>query len=186
MDKTLSIKERLAFANQYEILSRLAEDEDEKKEFENLRDVFMSGYSRYYSLATEHFSDEITDEECKFVIDVLDLYRVLYFSREHNNEAKEDIKEDEVLFEGFDLNDSQEVKYLSFYKFLVKQLGRYSEIRELMEAGKIKDYNSHGFGPSMNKLASMISKKEEILNRRDMLSRADDLTVDEIQEILKS
>lgn len=184
MDKTLSDKERLILANQYEILSRLTEDEYEKKQFENLKDIFVSGYSRYYSVATEYFSDEVSDDECKFVTDVLSLYRDLYYSREHCKEAQESIKETEVLFKGFDLNDETEVKYYSFYRFLVEQLGRYEEIKELIASGKIEGYNSHGFGPSMNKLQNMINKRNEITKLKK--SYHDYLTQEEITEILKA
>ncbi|MDK7537778.1 YfbU family protein [Bacillus paranthracis] len=183
MEETLSKRERLILANQYDILSRLAEEEYEKKEFEDLRDIFASGYTRYYSLATEHFADEVDQEECKFVVDVLDLYRDLYYSREHSVEAKDAINESDVLFKGFDLNDEIESKYYSFYKFLVDQLGRYGEIKELMEAGRIESYNSHGFGPNMRKLAAMISKRNEIKDR-DEYNRPNDLTTEEINEIL--
>ncbi|WP_146548172.1 YfbU family protein [Rummeliibacillus suwonensis] len=183
MDSSLSIKDRLIIANQYEILSRLTEDPHEKKQFENFRDIFTAGFSRYYSLATEYFSDELSDEECKFVIDVLSLYRDLYYSREHSVKAKEVIDEKDVLFNGFDLNDETEVKYLSFYEFLVKQLGRYEEIKELMESGKIESFNSHGFGPSMRKLKKMIDKRKAILKSRDY-GYSDDLSIEEIQEII--
>jgi uncharacterized protein YfbU (UPF0304 family) len=185
VEETLSKRERLILANQYDILSRLAKGEYEKKEFENLRDIFTSGYTRYYSLATERFEDEVSEEECKFVVDVLDLYRDLYYSREHSAEAKATINEDDVLFRGFDLNDGIQVKYFSFYKFLVEQLGRYEEIKELIKAKKIEDYNSHGFGPSMQKLTAMIAKRKEIINRDDF-GRPDDLTVEEITEILNA
>ncbi|MEB9421054.1 YfbU family protein [Bacillus cereus] len=183
MDKTLSLKERLILANQYEILSRLTQDEYEKKQFENLQNIFASGYSRYYSLATEHFSDEVSDEECKFVVDVLSLYSSLYYSRKNNKEVQDAIDEKDVLFKGFDLNDSTEVKYYSFYKFLVQDLERFVEFKELIESGKIEDYNSHGFGPSMKKLADMVAKRNEII-RKDDFSRPNELTVEEINEIL--
>ncbi|MEH7236768.1 YfbU family protein [Bacillus sp. JJ1562] len=185
MDKTLSLKDRLIIANQYEILSRLTEDEYEKEQFENFRDIFVSGYSRYYSLATEYFSDEVSDEECKFVTDVLSLYRDLYFSWVQSEEVQNSINEKDVLFKGFDLNDSTEVKYFSFYKFLVTRLDRFSEIKELIDSGKIEDYNSHGSGPSMQKLANMISKRETIRNRHGFV-RYENLTAEEITEILNA
>ena len=181
--ESLSMKERLILANQYEILSRLSQDEDEKQHFENIREAFSSGYTRYYDLATEHFSEEVSNEECKFVVDVLDLYRDLYYSREHTQEIKDAIEEREVLFKGFDLNDNIESKYYSFYSFLVNNLGRYQEINELMEAGKIEDFNSHGFGPTMEQLKEMILKREEIRNR-DEFHRHDYLTLEEVKEIL--
>ena len=186
MEETLSKRERLILANQYDILSRLAEEEHEKKEFEDLRDIFTSGYTRYYSLATEHFLDEVNQEECNFVVDVLDLYRNLYYSREHSVEGKDAINENDVLFKGFDLKDEIESKYYRFYKFLVDQLGRYEEIKELIEAGKIESYNSHGFGPSMRKLEAMVAKRNEIINRDDYINRPYDLTVEEIAEILNA
>lgn len=81
------------------------------------------------------------------------------------------------------MNDGIEFKYYSFYKFLVEKLGRYEEIKELIEVGKIESYNSHGFGPSMRKLAAMISKWNEIKDR-DEYNRPNDLTTEEIIKIL--
>lgn len=184
MDKTLSEKERLIIANQYEILSRLAKDEQEKKDFELKRDIFVNGFSKYYSLATECFCDEMTEEECEFVINVLDLYRDLYYSWSNNDDAKEKIEERKVLFKGFDLNDEIQSKYYSFYKFLVEDLDKYIEIKELMKEGKIEGFNSHGFGPKMKKLSKMISKRKELRDKKDF----DDeyLSVDEMDEILNA
>ena len=184
MDKSLSMKERLILANQYEILSRLATDEDERKHFENIRDIFESGFSRYYSYATEPFSEEVSQDECEFVVDVLDLYSTLYYSWLRNPQAHEEIDEKKVLFKGFDLNDNQEIKYLVFYEFLVEKLERYSEIKDLMNAGKIESFNSHGFGPSMSTLSRMIEKYKEIKKRQGFRVGID-LTLDEIKEILE-
>ena len=183
MEKTLSIKDRLMFANQYDILSKLTDEEHEKKGYENLREIFVSGYSRYYSFATEWFSEEVNQEECKFVIEVLDLYRDLYFSWSKNEEAQENINENKVLFKGFDLNDPIESKYYSFYEFLVEQLGKYSEIKEFIEKGKIEGFNSHGFGQSMNALKKMIQKHNEIRTSNGPIN-SKDLTFEEIEEIL--
>ncbi|MED1559435.1 YfbU family protein [Bacillus paramycoides] len=185
MENTLSKKERLILANQYEILAKLAEDDYEKKQFNNLRDIFTSGYSRYYSLATEHFSDEVSDEECKFVVDVLNMYRDLYYSWYRNKDAHEVINEKTVLFKGFDLNDEIEVKYYSFYKFLVNDFGRFEEIKEFIAEGKIEDFNSHGSGPSMRQLNLMLSKWQEIKNR-DEYNYSDDLALEEISEIINA
>lgn len=183
MDKTLSLKERLFFANQYEILSMLTEDEYEKEQFEILKDIFVSGYSRYYSFATERFEDEVSDEQCKFVVDVLTLYYDLYFSRKNNEEVMEHIEEEDVLFKGFDLNDEIEGKYYSFYKFLVEKLGRFEEFKNLIKLGKI-NYNSHGFGPSMEKLEKMIFKRNSIKEKQRIIGN-NHLSVEEINEILK-
>lgn len=185
MDKSLTVKERLILANQYEILSNQVQDEHEKKHLGNLRDIFISGYARYYSLATEHFEEEVSESECEFVIDVLNLYRDLYYSWKRNNEMKEIVEEREISFKGFDLNDNQEAKYYSFYRFLVEQLGKYEEIKELMNEGKIEDFNSHGFGPSMKKLSDMVLRSKEIRSRKQTVS-FEDLTIEEVQEIINA
>ena len=185
MENSLNLKDRLMIANQYEILSRLTKDDHEKKQYENLRDIFVSGYSRYYSLATEWFSEEVNQEECKFVVDVLDMFRELYFSWVRNEEAQKEVEEECVLFKGFDLNDTVEAKYFSFYKFLVEDLGRYSEIKELMEQGKIEDFNSHGFGPGRHGLQRMVRKHNQIIASKGFRG-SDHLTLEEINGILNA
>ncbi|GGM29655.1 hypothetical protein GCM10011351_14730 [Paraliobacillus quinghaiensis] len=185
MEKSLTKKERLILANQYEILSKLTEDEYEKKQYENIRDAFREGFTWGYSLATDGLSEEVTGQECCFVLDVLDMYSSLYFSREKSKEAKDAINEKEVLFVGFDLNDLQECRYFSFYKFLVEDLGRFNEYKEWMDIGKIEGFNSHGSGPSMEKLLRMIQKEKELKRirheRHDLY-----FTKEEIQEILNA
>lgn len=88
-----------------------------------------------------------------------------------------------MLFKGFDLNDPIESKYYSFYEFLVEQLGKYSEIKELMKEGKIEDFNSHGFGPNMSTLEEMIRKYAEIRESKRPMN-FEDLTFEEMQTIL--
>lgn len=185
MEDSLSIKDRLILANQFDILAKLSKEEHEKEEYENLKEIFVSGYTRYYSLATEWFTDEVTNEECKFVVDVLDLYRDLYFSWLRNDEAQLNIDESKVLFKGFDLNDSLEVKYLSFYEFLVEKLNRYQEIKELMEQGKIESFNSHGFGPSMDELRKMVCVYRSIQAVPEY-RYGNDLTFEQLKEILEA
>ncbi|MEH7392414.1 YfbU family protein [Bacillus sp. JJ1474] len=184
MDKQFSLKERLLLSNQYNILAKLSSDEDEKKQYENLSEVFRAGYVWGYGLATETILGETTKEECRFVLDTLDMYSRLYFSRRESKEAQEAIEEKEVLFKGFDLNDPQEGKYYSFYKFLVEDLNRFSEYKELIEKGKIEGYNSHGFGPSMETIEMMLRKAKEVdvirHDRHDLY-----YTKEEIEEILK-
>lgn len=181
----LSLKDRLILANQYEILSQLTDDDHESNFYENLRDVFANGYSLHYSLATEWFPSEMSNEECRFVHDVLNMYRGLYFSRENNDEIKDSIEERKVLFKGFDLNDDQESRYYSFCKFLVENLGKYEEIKELIELGKIESLNSHGSGPSMVKLKRMLEKTKEMDEARN---ERHDLyfTKEEVEEIINA
>ncbi|EON73853.1 YfbU family protein [Lysinibacillus sphaericus] len=185
MGETFTLKERLILSNQYDLLAKLSDDDYQKKQYENMSEIFRRGYSWGYGLATEPFSDEVNEEECRFVLDVLAMYSKLYFSRQNCTEAKSSIEERKVLFKGFDLNDEQECKYLSFYEFLVEDLDRFNEFKEWIEEGKIESFNSHGFGPSMETLERMVQKTKELdeirYERHDIY-----FTKDEIEEILNA
>ena len=179
------MKDRLILANQYEILARLSTDEYEVKQYENMRDILYKGYVWGYDLVSEGLYNEMSEVECRFVLDVLDMYGNLYFSWERSDEAKKSIQETLVLFKGFDLNDTQESKYYSFYRFLVEDLNRFNEFKDWLDNGKIDGFNSHGFGPSMEKLERMVQKSKELnkirLERHDL-----HFTKDEIEEILNA
>jgi len=185
MTDSFSLKERLFLSNQYDILAKLSNDDYEKKQYENMSEILRRGYSWGYGLVTEPYLEEVTGRECRFVLDVLNMYSKLYFSRENRKSAKDSIEEQNVLFKGFDLNDQQESKYYSFYRFLVEDLGRFAEFREWIDEGKIEDFNSHGFGPSIEKLERMIQKFKEF---NDTRQDKDDIyfTEEEIKEILNA
>ncbi|MED3803702.1 YfbU family protein [Lysinibacillus xylanilyticus] len=186
MGKKFTLKERLILSNQYDLLAKLSEDDDsQKKHYENMSEIFRSGYSWGYGLATEPFSDELDEDECRFVLDVLNMYSNLYYSRQNCNEAQSEIEERKVLFKGFDLNDSQECKYLSFYRFLVEDFDRFNEFKSWIEEGKIEGFNSHGSGPSMEKLRRMLQKTKE-LNEIRFERHSRHFTKDEIEEILNA
>lgn len=183
MEKKFSVKERLILSNQYDILASISDNDYEKKRYANMSEIFRSGYTWGYNIATEPFMSELSEGECRFVLDVLGVYSDLYYSRENSDEAQASIEEKKVLFKGFDLNDNQECKYLSFYRFLVEDLDRFKEFKEWINDGKIEDFNSHGSGPSMGDLERMVHKKKELdeirHERHDMY-----FTKEEIEQIL--
>ena len=182
MNLELNLKERLFLANQYDILSRLTSNEHESRNYVNLRDIFISGYTRSYSDAISFFDEELNEDGCQFVVAVLEMYRSLYYSRLNNPDAVEEIDEKNVLFKGFDANDPTQVKYYGYYQFLVEQQGKWKEIKEFIQEGKIEDYNSHGFGPTMIKLHEMLDNWERI--KADNNNPGSNLTLDEIKRIL--
>lgn len=182
MDLELSLKERLFLANQYNILAKLADDEYEADGFKELSEIMSEGYSRYYSKAVEHFSEELTQEQCEFVVHVLELYRALRWSWENNADVKANVEEREVLFQGFDANDSVECRFMSYYEFMVGTQDKWAEIKELMREGKIESFNSHGFGPSMETLEKRSQRRIQICNENN--SWGELLTLAQVQDIL--
>ncbi|WBL16438.1 YfbU family protein [Sutcliffiella sp. NC1] len=183
MSVEFSLKERLILMNQYDIMAKLTSDEYEKKSFENYSEIFRCGYEWGYGLVTEPLLEELSGQECKFVCNVLDMYSDLYYAREKDENIKAEVDAKDVIFKGFDLNDSVESKYYGFAKFLIEDLGRYREYRELLESGVIESLNSHGFGPSARKLVEMVEVYKKVKKRsRD---RHDyNLNMEEVLEVL--
>ncbi|XOW22527.1 YfbU family protein [Lactococcus lactis] len=99
MELELSMKERLNLINQYKILLELADkDSLEKKEYENLIEILERGYTRYYSRAISEISEEeLSDKECKAVVDILDLYSDLYFYWHNDDEIQNTIDKSNVF-----------------------------------------------------------------------------------------
>lgn len=180
MELTFGLKERLILANQYEILSKISEDKSDASYFENLAEIFRSGYTRNYEEAFRGFEEnELSQEDCKFVVDVLNLYRELYKTWEELEEVHEILEEDDVLFQGFDGNE--EDQYYAYCKFLVEDQGLWGELKDLMKEGKI-NLNSHW--PMRNKYENYLLKLKEIQSREEY-DVSECLTLEEIEYILK-
>lgn len=128
----LSDSERIILINQYEILARLARDEDEKKKFEFAKDCLYYGYVDLY----DEFLPRLDEQrEFREVFDILNMYRDLlnsYFQLEET-----DISIDDIKFKGFDGND--ETDYYLFAKFLLENTEMYMEIKE----NNIDGFNTH-------------------------------------------
>lgn len=178
----LSFKERLILTNQYEILAGLSKNDFEIRKNKNLAEIFKKGYSRNYCDATSDFSEELSPEECQFVVDVLDLYRDLYWSWEKSTEIQDSIEKRNILFPGFDMNDPKEVRYLTYCRFMVEDQGKWGEIKQLIDNEEIEGLNSHGSGPTIEQLQLMIEKRKTIRNENNKW--AEPLSLEEIKDIL--
>lgn len=115
----LTDTERLLLANQYEILAHLREDDDLAQLAKNLR----SGHEWIYKQAFEDLYPVLSEEDTKFVLDVLRLYDDLRVSK-GNREDAADIDDDKLEFPGFDANDGHENTLRGFCEAL-RLDGRY-------------------------------------------------------------
>ena len=77
--------ERLNLINQYTILAKLSPDDAEH--YEELKTILEDGYEIFYSSLDMWISEDMPEEEGKFVLDILDLYRFIedYKSRSPNS-----------------------------------------------------------------------------------------------------
>jgi len=169
---TLSKVERLMLANQLRILEKL--DSENADEYRKDRDIIVHGYTIQYEDVFTEIYDEMSVEECRYVYDVLDLYRVLIRSYEELKD-KEGLTLDDVKFEGFDGNN--ESKRWAFAKHL-KEEGRWTET--LTDA----PLNSHSMS-TMSLYPRMLKRFEPIEKKiLDSHSGRWILTADQIKEVI--
>lgn len=132
----LDIKDRLILANQFKILEKLYPDD--AQHYEQHRRALENGYTLNYPWMVEWFSDEMTEEECREVLDILDMYRAITFSYK-KIEDKEGIEDNWLRFKGFDGNN--ESNHYGYAQYFILDLGRFQELKYDSEYPSL---NSHG------------------------------------------
>lgn len=117
----LSKAERLTLIHQFRILEKLYPEHAER--YAQDREIIAAGYTVQYDDVFGSVFEEMSDGECRYVFDVLDMYRILKRSYEELDD-KQGLTEEDVKFKGFDLNN--EGKRYAFAEHLQKQ-GRWEE-----------------------------------------------------------
>lgn len=80
--KNLTDTERLILANQYELLSKLAENEYETEYFLRISKQLKDGHKWLYEQVFDSIGENLDNESANFVVNVLSLYRALLNSYE--------------------------------------------------------------------------------------------------------
>ena len=155
-------KERVLLINQYRILASLNKDDEEH--YSELIAILENGYEIFYSMVDEWISDDMPEEEGRFVLDILDFYRIV-------EDISRLIEHAFSIFRGFDGNNESE--YMSFARFLINQQGKFSEQQDYLR--KNDNLNSHM--PLVQTYKAMLRKWEEMDKRMS-------LSVDEAISIL--
>lgn len=182
---SLNQYQRQVLVNQHKILALLSTDDSDKSYHEMMREIYNSGYEYDYFEYGPYKDDQVLlEEDCKFVYEVINMYDDLYYYWKTNEEAKENIKEYDVMFSGFDLNDEHEGKLYSYANFLIKDLDKFHDTNDLLKEGKIRELNSHGAGPGISGYQQMLGKFKEYNSQR--LHRDNhDFTADELKDIIE-
>jgi uncharacterized protein YfbU (UPF0304 family) len=162
--------QRLMLINQYKILEALYEED--RDYYSSCREILEEGYELHYQDLFLTISDDvIKEDECKEVLDILDLYRAITFSY-RKLEDKEGLSEYMIKFEGFDANDEEEYRRYLYTRYFILKLDRY---KELQYNGKDTEYNSHS--PKLPKYRRMLEQWKKAGSKQD-------LTKEEIFRIL--
>ncbi len=149
----LDKKERLMLVNQFLILEKLYPEEADY--YVKHRRALSEGYELHYDWIYEHLFDGLNEEQCKMVLDILDMYSGLHFASEKSTN-EEFTKHIWLKFKGFDGNN--ESAYMGYSRYFMVDLGRFDELHY---GKKYPDLNSHM--PTIPKYKAMLEvwKKEE-------------------------
>jgi len=131
----LSKTQRLSLINQFLILEKLYPEEADY--YEKHRIALQQGFQLHYKWILENVWDDLPEEECRKVLDALDLYRGIMYSYDAL-EDKGDLTESKVRFRGFDGNN--ESHHLAYARYFIVDLDRYEE---LVRGQEYPDFNSH-------------------------------------------
>lgn len=143
----LTKKERVIIANQLKILEKLYPDE--AKYYADHRKAIEYGFKLHYSWVAENIdANEMSEEECKEVLNILDMHRAITNSYNRIKEETELTIED-IRFRGFDGNN--ETRQFSYTNYFVNDLGRFDELRY---GSEYSDFNSHR--PTIDKYRRML------------------------------
>lgn len=151
MKLKLSPLERVLLINQFEIRKAVEKNKHDVEWFEEMIEVLERGYEAYYSQLTDRFSS-FAEEDSRFVVDVLDMYRCIEdYKVAHPNDV-EVAEAPYSFFFGFDGNN--EAQHLGFVRFLFEKKELWKEQAKYAE--KTDDYNNHM--PTLDTYGRMLAK----------------------------
>ncbi|HAU31004.1 MAG: hypothetical protein XD78_0899 [Desulfotomaculum sp. 46_296] len=119
----LSSLERVMLINQYKILEKLYPDE--ASHYQRLIKVLERGYELHYDRIYEDLWEEMSAAECKEVLEIIDLYRVLAATLDKYGDNPI-VKKEDVRFPGFD--SGSEAKQLFFTQYFLHDLVRFKAL----------------------------------------------------------
>lgn len=136
MDIQLTLKDRIFLINQYQILKALYPDNSQF--YDERIEILEFGYTIFYDEIISLDGDELSQIDCKFVLDILDCYRFIddYLVATSDEEVR---NHPWSYFRGFDGN--HETHLLVFARFLIKTQGKFQE--QLQYLKKNDNLDSH-------------------------------------------
>lgn len=165
----LSKNERLVLFNQYEILKCLNLDDTDY--YEKNQKLLQYGSPKDIESLFD-FIEATTDEVADEVHEILSMFRILKVSYD-TIESKEEIKENDIKFQGFDLNE--ETDYYIYTKHIIENLNLYEEF---------KDYELNSHCNKIAKYRRMLSVFNDIFKYDDSTEFDYVLNADDIKKII--
>jgi uncharacterized protein YfbU (UPF0304 family) len=169
--ETLTAFERQTLINQYNILAKL--DPDQAEDYQNNVRILREGLTIKYDDVFDVW-EEMSLDKCRYVYEVLDMFRFLRFSFDDLKD-KQGLTEDDITFKGFDgNNESQNHGLVSF----MKEQGMWTETLH-----KGVPLNSHSI-TTVSLYPRMLAKFTPIWEKKNHSMKDQWLTAEEIKKIL--
>ncbi len=152
----LSRTERLILANQYQILEQIG-PEGEREAFARFREALEHGYEMEYdTIAQNVYEKGLTTDECREVVDALQVYDMLQISHAALSAAdKAGINDHDIRFHGFDGNN--ETLFMAYAEYFCAD-DRFTDV---VESGEM---NSHY--PARGRYRAMYAELQEVPSER--------------------
>ncbi|RYE52211.1 MAG: YfbU family protein [Sphingobacteriales bacterium] len=154
----LSKLERVNLINQFLTLEKLYPEE--ATYYARHRKALEEGYVLHYKWIFEHLHPDMSERDCKEVLDILDMYRAITFAYFEAYETKK-IEDHKYRFPGFDGNE--ECEQLAYTSYFIVDLDRYNELNYNKE---FPSFNSHY--PMMPKYRAMLDVWKKIGKPQNM------------------
>ncbi|MEE2062271.1 YfbU family protein [Rhodococcus artemisiae] len=184
----LSPAQRLLLAQQRETLATLADDDSEREEHTLAAEALREGFAGEYGNIFGYLEPELDLNQCQFLWDILDMFRVLKasiatFTEEEVTELGQLVSR--AKFDGFDLSDPVEGRMLAYLRYLLRT-DRWTEVRpRLDEIGD--DGNSHSRRlPSYERMLAVFKPIWSEAVRRGDFGRDRWMSVDQVREITEA
>ncbi len=163
----LTKKERLALIYQLKILEALYPDE--RSDYALKRTALENGYELHYDWLFEDISAGLTADQCKEILDVLDMYRAITFGLQRLEPDHPLQSQELAKFRGFDGNN--EGHLMAYVRYFIMDLERYEELKP----GKFPTFNSH---------TPMLSTYREMLRRWNPIPNKYELSEQDIASVI--
>lgn len=175
----ISKVERLILANQFQLLSMEENNYISQKTSKNYSTILLEGYELLYDDVFSGMDNTVSPEKCRFVLDVLSMYRSISNSYLDLYKEGSTLTKEDIAFRGFDGNN--ETEEYSLLKFFIKDYNRFEDLVE----NEFMKFNSHSssiarYKRELNTYNKIINSKKE-KNKFNYL----ELTEDEIKLVLE-
>ena len=183
---SLTIIERQTLALLHRIMADLTDDEDPSSNREHhlrLVEVLEQGFVREYYREFEDLRAELSPEDCQFVVDVLDLFRLIYYSLEELGVEPDSELARRLRFAGFDCNDRREGHMHSYVEFLFAD-GRWEELKPTFDR---RNGGGRAISPQRGIYQRMLDAYREVITRVDLpLGAPEFLSEDELRCLVEA